>query len=130
MAKITCPHCRARVSLPKRTRPLSGPGPGRAYESPLCPSCDADLSEQIAEYHALRKRRRLGVFAKAMAICAALCVLTLIATFVLLTLQAPRFYNMDIPWAEKAERALMIITQILLALGLLLKILYQVFEER
>ena len=123
MARITCPVCEARVPLPKRRRPLSGPGPGRAYESPLCPSCDTDLSEQIAERRALRKRRKLGVFLKSAIICVTLAFLCIAGGMVVFDME-PRP-----PWARPVEEAFKVGTQVFLALGMLLKIATQLFEQ-
>ncbi len=123
MSKVTCPVCEARVPLPKRRRPLSGPGPGRAYESPLCPSCDTDLSGQIAEHRAFRRRRKLGVFLKSAIICVILAFLCIIGGIAMLDLE-PRP-----PWARPVEEAFKVGAQVFLALGMLLKIATQLFEQ-
>lgn len=123
MSKVTCPVCEARVPLPKRRRPLSGPGPGRAYESPLCPSCDTDLSEQIAEHHALRKKRRLGVFAKAMIAFVILGFLCIVGGLTVLGMDP------EPEWADPVEQGFMVGTQVFFALGMLMKIAYKLFEE-
>ena len=109
--------------MPKRRRPLSGPGPGRAYESPLCPSCDTDLSERITEHQALRKKRKLGVFAKAAIICVVMSFVCIAGVMIVFGLEPPS------PWKDDLEGALKVGTQVFLALGLLMKIAYKLFEE-
>ena len=123
MSKITCPVCAARVPLPKRRRPLSGPGPGRAYESPLCPSCDTDLSERIAEHRARWKRRKLGVFSKAALICVGLCFVCIAGNLIVFDLEPPP------PWKNDVKLAFKVGTEVFLALGMLMKIGYKLFEE-
>ena len=123
MSKVTCPVCEARVPLPKRRRPLSGPGSGRAYESPLCPSCDTDLSEQIAEHRALRKWRKPGVFAKAMLICVVMCVVCIAGDLTVFGLEPPP------PWKNDVELAFKVGTEVFLALGMLMKIAVKLFEQ-
>lgn len=123
MARITCPVCEARVPLPKRRRPLSGPGPGRAYESPLCPSCDTDLSEQIAVHRALRRRRKPGVFLKSAIVCVVMAFLCIAGGITVLGME-PRP-----SWARPVEEAFKAGTQVFLALGMLLKLATQLFEQ-
>ncbi len=123
MSKVTCPVCEARVPLPKRRRPLSGPGPGRACESPLCPNCDTDLSEQIAEHHAHRKKRKLGVFAKSMIAFVILGFLCIAGGITVLGMDP------DPPWAPPVEQGFMVGTQVFFALALLMKLAYKLFEE-
>lgn len=123
MSKITCPVCEARVPLPKRRRPLSGPGPGRAYDSLLCPKCDADLSERIAEHRALWRKRRFGLFAKFMlgfTILGFLCLVGGITAFSMD--QTPGFVS-------PLEQAFRVGTQVFFALALLMKLAYKLFEE-
>lgn len=121
MSQIACPVCNALVSLPKRRRPLTGPAPGRAYESRLCPSCDTDLGEQIAEH---RKRRRLGVFAKAMIISVVMAFLCIAGGLTVLSLKPPP------PWADEAERAFRIGVQLSLLMVVLMKGAVLLFEPR
>lgn len=123
MSKAICPRCGARIPLPKHPRPLSGPGISRADSSPACPSCDPDLIQWNAERRALRSRRRLGVFAKAMILCVVMAVLCMAGGTTVLGLDP------EPKWADPVEQGFMVGAQVFLALGILMKIAYKLFEE-